>query len=165
MKIAGLTIGLVWLILICPASPKAAAEDSPASAEKGILTVSSNRLEADEADRKMTFVGDVVGRQEKLVIYAGRLTVYFSPDRLEIEKITATDDVRIVQGDRVATAGRAVFFRGEGKMVLTGSPKVHQGENFVEGEEITLFLDDRKSIVSGGEKRVNAIFHPSGKTP
>jgi len=165
MRFDFLTIGLAWLILTCSG---AFASDSVTPGDPvgdQVFSVSSNRLEADEGSRRMTFVGDVVGRQGNLVIYAARLTVFFEPDRLEVDRILASGDVRIVQDERVATADQAVFFRQDGKIILTGSPKVHQGGNSVEGEEITIFLDDRKSVVNGGQSRVNAIFHPSEKRP
>ena len=45
----------------------------------------------------------------------------------------AEGDVRIVQGARVATGQKGVLYREEGRVVLTGAARVHQGErnNFV----------------------------------
>ena len=84
----------------------------------------------------------------------------------EIERIEASGSVRIVQGNRVATGQKASFFNKERKIVLTGSPRVYQGNDFLEGDEIIVLLDEGKSIVKSDQgSRVNAVFHPKGKQP
>lgn len=129
------------------------------------VTITSRSLEADQADHRVQFHGDVVARQGNLVIYAQELTVFYKDKSNDIDHVVAEKDVRIVQGARVATGQKAVFYNSEGRIVLTGSPKVHQGEDFVEGDEITVFLNEDRSIVkSKGDSRVNAVFHPKEKS-
>jgi lipopolysaccharide export system protein LptA len=66
----------------------------------------------------------------------------------------------------VATGQKASFFNRERKIVLTGSPKVYQDDDFVEGDEITVLLDEERSIVKSEQgSRVNAVFHPKGDKP
>jgi lipopolysaccharide export system protein LptA len=128
------------------------------------IRITSDRLETDQSARKMEFVGNVVARQGDLTIYARKLDMFYGPDNHEIERVEAHGDVRVVQGDRVATGQQGVFFRKEGKIVLTGSPRVHQGQDYVEGDEITVFLNEERSIVKGGGgSRVNAVFTPKGE--
>ncbi len=130
------------------------------------IQISSDRLEGDDAKGLVTFLGNVIATQGTISIYAEKLTVIYVPKGREIDRVEAEQGVRIVQGDRVATGQKAVFFNREGKVVLTGNPKVHEGADFVEGEEITVLLNEEKSIVKGGgTSRVNAIFHPQGKKP
>ncbi len=63
---------------------------------------------------------------------------------------------------KVATGDKGIFFRDEARIVLTGSPKVHHGKDFVEGDEIVVLLNEDRSIVrSEGGSRVNAVFHPA----
>jgi lipopolysaccharide export system protein LptA len=113
----------------------------------------------------MKFVGNVVARQGDVTIYAQELTLILAEVDREVERIEAVGDVRIVQGERIATGQQGVFYRGEGRIVLSGSPRVHQGEDFIEGDEITVFLNSEKSIVKSREgTRVNAIFHPRGES-
>lgn len=132
------------------------------------VTITSKSLEADQAARRVQFHGDVVARQGNVVIYAQQLTVFYKQgkgDGTQIDHVVAEKDVRIVQGAKVATGQKAVFYESEGRIVLTGSPKVHQGEDFVEGDEITVFLNQDRSIVkSEGNSRVNAVFHPKEKS-
>jgi lipopolysaccharide export system protein LptA len=66
-----------------------------------------------------------------------------------------------VQQEKLATGEKAVYYKDEERVVMTGSPKVTEGENFVEGQEITLYLNEKRSVVSGGTGgRVNAVFTP-----
>ncbi|TYO99507.1 lipopolysaccharide export system protein LptA [Geothermobacter ehrlichii] len=127
------------------------------------LEITSDRLEADDVSKTVVFIGHVVGRQDDLTIHAGRLTVHYRQGR-QIRTIVAEEDVRIIQGERVATGQKAVFDRQEATIVLTGDPRVNQGKDFVAGERITVFLDEKRSLVEGGEKeRVRALFHPRSK--
>ncbi len=127
------------------------------------ISVSADRLEANETLREVRFVGNVVARQGELAIYARELAIYYQAKGRDIDRVEALGEVRIVQGTRVATGQKASFFNRERKIVLTGSPRVYQGDDFVEGEEIVVMLDEEKSIVKGNQgTRVNAVFHPKG---
>jgi lipopolysaccharide export system protein LptA len=65
----------------------------------------------------------------------------------------------------VATGSKAVFYQAEERIVLSGSPKVIDGENSVQGDEITLYLNDKRSVVTGGAGgRVNAVFTPKSES-
>ena len=151
------------IMILTLAGPVWAAEDSPADANFGSqpIHISSDRLEADEGSGQVKFQGNVVARQGDVVIYAQEMIVYYRAADREVDRVEAFQNVRIVQGPKVATGQKGVYFRTDGRIILTGSPKVHQGEDFVEGDEITVFLGEEKSIVSGeGGSRVNAVFHP-----
>lgn len=153
----GMLLLLVWGL------PALAAE-VPKQQSQLPLEVTAQTLEADNQAGTATFSGDVVARQGDVVMYAGHMTIHYDHKSSEIRRIVAEKDVRIVQGERLATAQRADYEQGSGKIVLTGDPKVHQGQNEVSGETITVFIDQDKSIVTGnGSKRVNAVFHPQEK--
>lgn len=130
------------------------------------IRVTADRLEADEGTKRMTFVGNVVARQGDVVIYAQEIALFTETESREVERVEALGDVRIIQGTRIATGQKGVFYRLEGRFVLTGSPRIHQGDDFIEGDEITVFLDEERSIVRSGDgSRVNAIFHPRENEP
>ena len=49
-------------------------------------------------------------------------------------------------------------------MVLTGNPVVRMGKDFVEGDRITMFLKEERSVVeSSKDKTVRAVIFPKGK--
>ena len=133
-----------------------------ASAEP--IHITSDRLEADQTGKQVKFQGNVVARQGDVVIYAQEMSLVYNADTREVDQVDAHGDVRIVQGDRVATGDHGILYNGEKKVVLTGTPRLYQGENFVSGDEITVFLKEERSIVSSGEgSRVNAVFQPKEK--
>lgn len=125
------------------------------------INISADRLEADDVTRQVKFLGNVSARQGEVVIYAAALTLFYLEGSQEVDRIEAAGDVRIVQGERVATGDKGIFYRADGRVVLTGNARVHQGTDFVEGEVITVLLSEEKSIVQGKDgSRVNAVFHP-----
>ena len=72
----------------------------------------------------------------------------------------AIGNVRIDQGTRWAVGGRAIFDQEQRTLVLTENPVLHDGPNEVVGERVVVYLDENRSVVEGGQKRVKAVFHP-----
>lgn len=127
------------------------------------VTISADRLEADDAARNVRFVGHVVVRRGDVSLYANDVQVTYLPERKEIDRIVARGDVRIVQNERIATAQEAILLQRENKVILTGNARLLQGQNSVQGEEVTVFLNEEKSVIkSAPGGRVNAVFHPDG---
>jgi lipopolysaccharide export system protein LptA len=91
------------------------------------------------------------------------MTVYYGNTQGDVDKIEADGNVRIVQENRTGLSAHAVYESKLGKITLTGgSPKVMQGADTVSGENITYFVDEERSNVSGG--RVTAEIHPKPKS-
>jgi len=154
-------LSLVLLLLLSVLGRISIAEPLPAGKHDSSqpISVTADRLEADDVARQVKFVGNVVARQ-------GALTVFYQEGSQEIDRVEADGDVRIVQGARVATGNKGIFFREEGRVVLTGDARVHQGTDFVEGDVITVLLGEEKSIVQGQDgARVNAVFTPKEAKP
>lgn len=159
---------LLLLVFGCPGALLAqdpAAGSGPFSSDQPI-EVTADRLEGNQQLGHANFFGHVVAKQGDVTIHAEEMTIYAPPATNEIEKIVARHAVRIVQGERVATAEQAVYHKGAGTVVLTGSPQVHQGQDLIKGDEITVFLMEERSVVTGKEGgRVNAVFHSRGQKP
>lgn len=166
MKIMVLHIVLL-LVLVSGVSTSCLAEDKPAlgsySSDQPI-EIASDHLEGNDLAGTAKFSGNVVAKQGDVSIYAEELSIYYQSGSRAIDKIVALNGVRIIQGERTATGDKAVFFNQQGKVVLSGNPQVHQGQDFVQGDEITVFLNEERSVVTGKEGgRVNAVFHPQGE--
>nr|WP_279342475.1 lipopolysaccharide transport periplasmic protein LptA [Geotalea sp. SG265] len=131
------------------------------------IKIKSNELFTDTAGRTATFVGKVAARQGDMTIYADRLVIKYSEKERDVDAVEASGNVRVIQGDRQAAAGHAVYDNKAGKIVFDGSPKVYQGNNVVSGRVITYFVEEQRSVVTGGgdgaEGRVEAEIHPRGK--
>jgi lipopolysaccharide export system protein LptA len=162
MKIASLC--LYALILFQPLSAFAVPGKAPQT--RGPVEVSADHLEADDQAKMLVFSGNAVATQDDITIHGDRLTVKYTGEKREVEKVIAEGSVRIIQGTRIATGAKATLYRIEERIVLTGSPKVSDGDNFVQGQEITIYLNDQRSVVTGGAGgRVNAVFTPQGEKP
>lgn len=126
------------------------------------IQIVSDRLEADDLARKVKFIGHVIVRRGNVSLYAHEVLVSYLQGRGDVEEINASGEVRIIQDERIATADHATLFQQEGRIVLNGSARLLQGKDSVEGEEITVLLNEEKSIIKSQQGgRVNAIFHPS----
>ncbi len=138
------------------------AEDT---AEDGQIKISSERLEAEEKNQTVTFFGNVQVRKADMVIYADKMTLFYSSgDEEKIDRIEIDGSMRIVQDDRVATADHGVFRNQEGHILLNGNAAVHQGGNSIVGDEIVYYLNEARSEVkSQPDSRVKAVFSPGGK--
>lgn len=80
----------------------------------------------------------------------------------DIRSITAEGNVKIVQKERMATAGRAEFERASRTITLTeGPPKLWHGENVLEADKIVIYLDEEKTeLTSEGGRQIRATIAP-----
>lgn len=128
------------------------------------VEITSDRLEADDVAKSLVFIGNAVAKQGDITITGDRLTIYYAAGGGDVDRIVAEGNVRIIQGNRLATGARAEYFRIEERMVLSGSPRVSEGNNSVQGHEIVLLLKENRSVVTSGQGgRVNAVFQPKGE--
>ncbi len=67
-----------------------------------------------------------------------------------IEVIEATGSVTIVQGERRATAGRALIYPFENRVVLEDGPVIRDAEGTVSGHRMVLYGSDRRITVEAG---------------
>lgn len=142
-----------------PVAARAAAD-----AEESPITIKSNELQADQANRTATFIGKVIAKQGDVTIHADKLVVRYAEGGGEVDKVEAFGNVSIVQQNRIGTGQQAVYYNKEGKITLSGSPKVIQGKDMVTGREITYFVNQDRSVVTGGpDSRVEAVIFPKRK--
>ena len=146
---------------------------------QGPMVIKSKTLEADDKKKRITFEGSVEAKRDDFTVWCHKLVVFYekSGEQKEaenvsasIDKIVATGAVKIIRAEGgVATGEKAVYYQKGEKLVLTGKPEVKQGEDFVEGDIITLFLKEDRSIVeSAKDKKVRAVIFPKqekGKGP
>lgn len=129
------------------------------------ITVKSDELSADNRGKVAVFSGKVVARQGDVTIFADKLTVRYGDEKGSVERIEASGNVRIVQQNRTGSADHAVYENSAGRIILTGSPRVSQGGDMISGKSITYFIDEEKSVVSGGEgSRVEAVINPPARS-
>ena len=157
----------LWSVTVSSASPTKEVEKGGA----GPMVINSDMLEADDKKKTIIFTGDVEAKRDDFTVYCQKMVIYYekSPEKKEagqgsakIEKIVATGDVKIVRTEGgVATGEKAVYDQKDEKLVLTGNPLVKQGHNSVEGDRITLYLKEDRSVVESTQnKKVRAVIFP-----
>ncbi len=149
-------------LLLATVPPSLYAADAPADYDASQpIEISAQQLEANREERRSIFRGDVVAVQGNMTLKADTLTVYFLKEENRIDRLIATGHVRVDQLDRIATADEAVYSRVDEVLTLKGNAQVEQGQNRVNGNEIVLYLNENRTLVTGSEQgRVKAVFSP-----
>jgi len=160
---------LFLLMVVCllgvsqvEAAPKAApASKSKQDRSSKPINIKADELKANNKERTAVFTGRVVARQDDVTIYSDKLIIYYGENEEQVDKIEATGSVRILQTNRVGTGGHALYENKVGKITLSVNPKVTQDKDSITGKVIVYYLDEDRSVVTGGENaRVEAVIHP-----
>src|SRR3989449_6062583 len=179
---------LVTVVALTALAGAAAAEPAPAREpqkggalfdagsfgnKKEPIIITSDTLEYDYKTNVVVYRGDVIAVQGETKVRSDTLTVTLAaqknadpPDgaeqrRQRLQEVVAVGNVRIDNGTRWATGGRAVFEQGTRTLVLTENPVLHDGANEVSGDRVTVYLDENRSVVESGRRRVKATVFPN----
>jgi lipopolysaccharide export system protein LptA len=145
------------------------------------ILIEADRMETSQEESIVVFSGHVRANQNDLIIKADAMTVRYLGTEVQpnsttdvpavgltrqIDKITAKGNVKIVQGDWVAT-GDTMDFNAEKRIViLFGNAKARQEKSMVSGEKIILYLDEGRSVVERSTaegERVKAFIYPASQ--
>jgi len=168
----------VSFLLFCPLAHAASdtnASKQPLNLNENLVSskspihITADRMETNQEQRTIIFESHVVAQQDDVTITSNRLKVTLLPEenkpalQPEVKKPapvdpTATEridyiefegDVKVTQQDRVATANKAIFYQKEQKIMLHGSPVVTKGQDRVQGDLITIYIKEGRSVVEG----------------
>jgi len=114
------------------------------------IDITSDRVETYSKENLIIFKGNVMARQKDIVIYSDSLEAMVIEGGKGIERVVAGGNVKIQQGIRVANCQKAVFYNIDQKLVLTGDPKVWEGENMLSGDEIVFYIEQNRIEVNRG---------------
>jgi lipopolysaccharide export system protein LptA len=157
-----------------------AAAEGPGEA-RGPISISSDRLETDDAAGVVQFIGAVVARQGGLTLTSDRMKVFYTPGNeeeadssplagggREIDRVEAFGRVRMVDGDNLAVGDHGLYLTQNipRRLILTGNARVWQGRDSLTGHTITYFLDERRSVAeSAPRQRVRTVVHGGEAAP
>ncbi len=128
------------------------------------IDITSDRVETYSKDNLIIFKGNVMARQNDIVIYADSIEAVVIEGGKGIEKVIAGGNVKIQQGIRVASCQKAIFHNLDQKVFLTGDPRVWEGDNIVSGDEIVFDIQQNRVEVKGGPGgRGKAKIYPGGE--
>ncbi len=186
MLVLAACVGLIW-------APAASAFTTEKSDQP--IHVVADRLEVDNKAQVANFIGNVKAVQGDVTINSDTLEVHYDRDAAEaaegkpqpteekpgepqqsqglmdgggkVRKVVAIGHVKIVQKDRVGVGRIATYWAGARKILLEGEATVWRGKNQVSGEQITVFLDDDRSVVHGkpGKRVAVTIIPEQGSNP
>ena len=129
-----------------------------------------------------TFEGNVKVRQGEMTLSCDRLSIDYDEEKAvdnrenlikklpkglqtsgKIKSITASGNVKFVQGDRMAVAGKAIYDNGKRTITLTkGPPRLWQGPDVVVADTIVIYLDEnRTELLGGDEAGIKATINPA----
>lgn len=162
---------LMSMLTLSAPSASSAQDKGTAKLPGQSIVINSDSIEIDNKRKTVVFTGSVDAKREDLAITCKKMVLYYregptdkaaNKEGLIIDKIVATGAVKITRPDGgLATAEQATYYQEGEKVVLTGNPRVSQGNDFVEGTTITLFLRENRSTVEGsGDRKVRAIITP-----
>ena len=158
---------------------------------KSPIHITADRMETNQEQRTIIFESHVVAQQDDVTITSNRLKVTLLPKEKKpaaadptpaekpggkkpaaadatpadrIDYVEFEGDVKVTQQDRLATAKKAIFYQQEQKIILHGQPVVTEGRDRVEGNLITIYLKEGRSVVEGGAGApVQAVLFPGKK--
>jgi lipopolysaccharide export system protein LptA len=147
-------------------------------------TVISKKMTFKNQESMAVFDGSVVLTRGTLVVYSDRMVVSFHPvgedskktsesgkpvtpakgpdtvSNRAVSQIEATGRVKIERDAGNATCQKAVYYRDEDKIVLTGDPVAWDKGTRVSGKRITMFLAEDRTVVEGGS---HVRIEPEGR--
>jgi lipopolysaccharide export system protein LptA len=139
------------------AQKKLTGKDSLMSgSDKEPTVITSEALTTDNNTKTALFKGSVVAKKGDKIMYADSMLVYYTEssdgESSNIDRIEATGKVKLVRGDRVITADKAVYYAGaDERAVFTGSPRAIENKNMVTGTTMTYYMKDDRSVVENSK--------------
>jgi lipopolysaccharide export system protein LptA len=163
---------LIWVTTTAALAAVEPAANGTADQAPG-TTVISKRMTFKNQENQAVFDGAVVLTRGTLVVYSDRMVVSFGnqeagaepkagknpttpakgPETVSnraVTQIEATGRVKIERDAGNATCQKAVYYRDEDKIVLTGDPVAWDKGTRVSGKRITMFLGEDRTVVEGG---------------
>lgn len=146
-------------------NPQLEASDQP-------IDINAKKVVARKTSsgQEITFEGSVKAKQGNVILTCDRLVVIYekkkdgsepqdrskkNPKELKeasvFKSATASGNVKVVQNEKVALAGKAVFDSARKTITLTENPKVWVGPDSMTASAIVIYVDeDRVEMVNGG---------------
>ena len=141
------------------------ADSLSLTSRKDPIHIRSHDLEFFYEERRIQYRGNVVVTQGDMTLKSDRLTVLYEDPasatsdtaaQQRLKRIVAEGRVEITSGGRRATSRKAIFNQKKRTVTLRGNAVLQEGSNRVKGDIVTVFLDEKRSIVKGGKGKRQA---------
>ena len=182
MKLKRLSIFFMFFCLGMLLLPLTSIEGKEIRKAKNVISkdtpiqITSNRMNAYDEKGMVVFEGNAIAEQGERIIRADTISLYYKKKRDDaskkniediqkngdLEKIEANGNVKMTQGDRIATGNEAIYLHDEQKIIIKGNATLSEGKNVIRGRQVTVFLDENRGVMEGSSsERVNATIFPS----
>ena len=174
-EFAPIAILVVFIFVMVPGSngyPNPIIESSKQlDLGENALKIRSDEMVLKSTEQKIFFKGHVIVRHYEMVLRADHVLLFLKGKKTgagpdfsflgssgdqQIERIEAKGNVLFEGGIHRGESDRAEYFQEKAVVVLTGNPEVWEGDSHLVGSKITIFLEQKKSIV----ERSRITLHP-----
>lgn len=124
------------------------------------ITIDSDRMEMDQQQNTVVYMGNVVAVRGNVTMKSDTLTATYNPEMQRLTEVVAEGNLEVTQGNRIATGAKAIYNNDDNSIVLTGNPVIRQGNSQVSGCRIIMFINEERGVVEGGCQRVKAVIFP-----
>ncbi|MGE4551745.1 MAG: LptA/OstA family protein, partial [Desulfovibrionaceae bacterium] len=129
------------------------------------VRITADRLVYNEGQGTVVFEGNVQADHAGMHLQSTKVTAHLNDqgqsknDGDQIDRIVAEGSVVVTKDTARGTCAMLTYFVQDGVLRMEGDPVLQDGPNTVTGEIIKFYLkDNRSEILSGGGKRVEAVF-------
>jgi lipopolysaccharide export system protein LptA len=160
--IAGMTL-LAFAAVALPAAAQLSSEGGP-------IQVDADNGEILDREKKAIYYGNVDVIQGDARLRADRIEVIYAGGGEgggiggsfgALTRIVARGDVFYVTPDFKARGEVGVYNAENGTITLRGNVVVNQGNDVAQGEQLVLYIEDGRSVLSAGEDgRVRTVLVP-----
>jgi lipopolysaccharide export system protein LptA len=144
---------ILWALLLLIVSnsgdstPAVPVAHGSTGEEKNATIVTSGRLDFDNIKHTAVFSDNVHVRDSEGDMWADKMVVHFDPKSRKLKKLISTGKkVIIVTEGKRSLSRMAVYTAQDGKIVLTGNPRITQGRNTYGAEKIIIFKGSERTI-------------------
>ncbi len=152
--LTGLWIASLAVFLVVPVASYAQQEE---------LDIQSDNLDINNQAGTAVFTNNVVVTREGMKLKADKVKVTYIKENLgnhDVDKIEATGNVKLLEGNRVATAQRALYKVQEHQVHLFDHVQVTQGDgSIIKGTKMLYDIKQGRITVSSGDEPVRAHFN------
>lgn len=145
---------LFVFVLTCQADAGAGQPSSAAKMKKNTpVVITARSMFADNKKKVVIYTTNVVVKKDDITLWANKVIINLvksgedKPKAAKsaagplqgsgkIDTIEAVGNVKVVQQDKTATSDEATYYSATDKIVMTGHPRVWQGDNVLNGRKI-----------------------------
>lgn len=155
-----LIINSIVVLLVATALTAFAAEGVVKPAGKKPIKILSDYMKYTGNDNISRFTGNVIVTDGDMRLTSDTMDVSFDKQN-NVKEIFAQGNVKIEKEGLLALSDKARMYADEEKAVLINNVRVWQGDNYLEGDKVTLYNENNRIFVDrGSNKRVKIIIAP-----